>query len=144
MSASEAFELRVRDLGDGETWLSLREGDARREVKSRFSPPASAAHQQQRRAYFAQNTATPDAERSMDNLGRALGERLCDSEYELLEFMNRVEAAGIGELRIVIESQRPEFLAQPWELMTLPDHLISRQPRARASCAPHRRTHPSR
>jgi hypothetical protein len=121
-----SFELRIRDYGERDVRIWLGDGQ---ELCTQFASPVTPSHRARLEHYFdvpplrrsANGEDLAEIERSLHDLGRALGERLCDSEYRLLELLARVEKAGIGQLRVVIESARASFLAEPWELLLLPD-----------------------
>ena len=61
------------------------------------------------------------AERTMLNLGRALGNALVDGHYQLLSFGEWLEREGVSALHVSLVSDQAALQALPWELLILPD-----------------------
>ena len=66
-------------------------------------------------------TRADAAEAGLRDLGRLMFETVFRSSSESGEILERVDAASWGALRVAVVSDRPDFLALPWELMNDPD-----------------------
>ncbi len=53
--------------------------------------------------------------------GQGIGDELMGDDYELIQIVEDINSAGFGQLEVQLCSKRPEFFAELWETLVLPD-----------------------
>ena len=124
--------LEIHDLAEsGQLQLCCTDDDGSQSAPPvSFQIPVDASYQQEFQWYFlsyldnpfgASKTRAEAIQSGLANLGRLLFEVAFAGTAESQEIYAAALAEGLGEYRLTIISQRPEFLGLPWELMNQPE-----------------------